>query len=244
MRPLGYYATTKKLIVAFASIFDEMQIETEGRVVKVPLLFSQKEKFIDHLAGGVDVDMDDINYDIVFPCMGFEVTGFNFSAERHLNPLHTWVEDLTDGSSVEMYNRVPYDVSFSLYIGAKKLEDSLKIVEQIWPYFKPELTLTINDREEFKTETNIPFTLNSSSMTIDYEGSLDQRRTIMWQLDFTAKAFYYAVATESTRIKQTVMNMRSIDFDSKYETLMSTVTPMSANKGDIHTIVDQVIQNG
>lgn len=177
-REYTYYGTTKKILVAFASIFDEIEIETEGRMVRVPLAFSQKEKFVDSLVGGTDDDMDALNFDAVFPRIGFEISGFNFAPERHTNPMHQWTEENETGDEFVMYNRVPYDINFSLFIGAKKLEDSLKIVEQIWPYFSPELTLTINDKEDFLTETNVPIILTSSSMNVEYEGSLDQRRVI------------------------------------------------------------------
>lgn len=238
-RDYTYHGTTKKIIVAFASIFDEIKIETEGRIVTVPLVFSQKEKFVDALRTGLDDNMDAINFDIIYPRMAFEISGFNFAPERHLNPMNQWLEESADGDGIAMYNRIPYDVNFTLYIGAKKLEDSLKVVEQIWPYFTPELTLTINDKEDFKSETNIPITLNSSALNIEYEGSLDTRRVIMWQLEFTAKAFYYPIVQADRRIKQTIMNFKDSDFDKKFATLTSTVVPMNANKSDPHVVVDE-----
>lgn len=237
-REYTYYGTTKKILVAFASIFDEIEIETEGRMVRVPLAFSQKEKFVDSLVGGTDDDMDALNFDAVFPRIGFEISGFNFAPERHTNPMHQWTEENEIGDEFVMYNRIPYDINFSLFIGAKKLEDSLKIVEQIWPYFSPELTLTINDKEDFLTETNVPIILTSSSMNVEYEGSLDQRRVIFWQLDFTAKAFYYPIVREGRRIKQTIMNFRESDFDTLFLKYTSTVNPIDAKKSDPHTIVD------
>ena len=237
-REYTYYGTTKKVLVAFASIFDEIEIETEGKMVRVPLVFSQKEKFVDSMTGGSDDDMDGINFDIVFPRIGFEIAGFNFAPERHLNPMHQWTEENETGDEIVMYNRVPYDINFSVFVGAKKLEDSLKIVEQIWPYFTPELTLTINDKEDFLAETNIPITLNSSSMSVEYEGSLDSRRVIFWQLEFTAKAFYYPIVREGRRIKQTIMNLRESDYDTLFLKYTSTVNPIDVRKSDPHTIID------
>lgn len=237
-REYTYYGTTKKILVAFATIFDEIMIETEGKLVRVPLVFSQKEKFVDSLTTGLDDNMDAINFDIVFPRIGFEISGFNFAPERHTNPMHQWVEDNDAGDEIAMYNRVPYDINFSVFVGAKKLEDSLKIVEQIFPYFSPELTLTINDKEDFHSETNVPITLTSSSMSVEYEGSLDQRRVIFWQLEFTAKAFYYPIVREGRRIKQTIMNFREKDFDTLFMKYTSTVNPFDAGKNDAHTIVD------
>ena len=240
MRPIFYHSTTKKIIVAFATIFDNIRIMTEGVEVKVPIMFSPKEHFVDSLTTGMDESLDAINYDIIFPAMGFEVTGFSFASERHLNPTHQWLETMDDGSDVSMYNRIPYDINISLYIGTKKLDDMLRITEQIWPYFTPELTVTINDKADFKTETNVPIILNSSSINIDYEGSLDQRRTIMGQMDFTAKAYFYPLVTESKRIKETIMSFTDEDFNLRFAKLTSKVVPVTAGPEDPYTIVDTV----
>lgn len=238
-RPFFYHQTTKKIIVAFATIFDEITIETDhGDIITVPLVFSQKEKWIDDLNKGVEFDMDGLTYDTVFPRMGFELSGINFAPERHVNPLNRFEDETEDGDEVMMYNRIPYDITFDLFIGARKLEDTLKVVEQIIPFFNPELTVTIKDKQDFKLETNIPIVLNSAAVQIDYQGSLDTRRTILWTLNFTAKAFYYPDVRESRRIKQTILNYGDTDYDRIFTRLTSTVVPESAGRDDPHVIVD------
>lgn len=239
-RDFFYYGTTKKIIVAFATIFDEVTIETDhGDIITVPLVFAQKEKWLDDIHKGVEFDMDAISYDIGFPRMGFEVSGMNFAPERHVNPLNRFEDTReTDGEDVMMYNRIPYDITFDLFIGARKLEDSLKIVEQIIPFFNPELTISIKDKEDFKQETNIPIVLNSTSLQIDYQGSLDTKRTIIWTLNFTAKAYYYPDVRESRRIKQTILNFKNADYDRIFDRITTTVVPMDANREDPHEIVE------
>lgn len=238
-RPYFYYATTKKIIVAFATIFDEITIQTDhGDIITVPLNFAQKEKWLDDVSKQAEYDMDAITNDITFPKMGFELTGINFAPERHVNPLNRMEDETEAGDEVMMYNRIPYDLTFDLFIGARKLEDSLKILEQIVPFFNPELTVTIKDKEDFKLETNIPIVLNSSALQIDYQGTLDTKRTIVWTLNFTAKAYFYPDIRESRRIKQTILNYGDSDFDRVFERLTSTVVPIEANRYDPHTIVD------
>lgn len=241
-RPNFYWGTTKKLIVAFATIFDEIEITDDfGRPYKVPLIFSQKEKFVEAFSTGEN--MNDTDFDITFPRMGFEMEGMNFAPERHLNPLNQMNDEMDDGEEVMTYNRVPYDLQFNLHIGARKLEDSLKILEQIVPFFTPELTVTIKDREDFKLETNVPVVLNSTALQIDYEGSFDTRRTILWTLNFTVKGYYYPDRRATTMIKQTILNFGDADFERIFSKYTSTVTPMTAGPLDPHTIVDVVETN-
>ena len=238
-RQYFHHSTTKKVLVAFATIFDEITIETDhGDIIAVPLIFSQKEKFIDDIQKGVEYDMDAITYDISFPRIGFEMTGMNFAPERHVNPVNQFEDETEDGEEVMMYNRVPYDITFDVFVGARSIGDSLKVVEQIIPFFNPELTLTIKDKEDFKLETNLSVVLNSVALNIDYQGSLDTRRTILWTMNFTVKAFYYPDVRVSRRIKQTITSYTDMDFNREFERMTSTVVPITANESDPHTVID------
>lgn len=238
-RPFFYHSTTKKILVAFATIFDEITIETDhGDLITVPLVFAQKEKFIDDMQKGVEYDMDGLTYDVVFPRIGFELTGLNFAPERHVNPMNRFDDTTEDGEDISMYNRIPYDITFDVFVGSRNLEDSLKVVEQVIPFFNPELVITIKDKQDFKLETNIPIVLNSVALNIDYQGSLDTRRTILWTLNFTCKAYYYPDVRESRRIKQTIMNLTEKDFEREFDRWTSTVDPILAGPEDPHVIID------
>lgn len=238
-REFFYNSTTKKIILAFATMFDELTIKDDfDRIQGVPLHFAQKEKFLDDIQRNVVNSMDDTTIDIIYPRMGFEMTGMNFAPERHTNPMNQIDAKLADGSTITMYNRIPYDVTFDLFIGARKIEDGLKVLEQIIPYYSPGLTLTAIDKDDYDDETNITFVLNSVSLNIDYEGSLDTRRTILWTLNFTAKAYYYVDVKQSVLIKQTILEFRDKDLENLLAKYTSTVDPITANKTDPHDIID------
>lgn len=243
-RPIFYYGTTKKIIVGFASIFEEVQfVDGHGQTILVPIHYSPKEKFIENIQA--NPDFDNTNYEMVLPQMGFEVSSMKFAPERHTNPLSK-ISDVnsTDGEQY-MFNRVPYDFEITLYLAARRFEDSLRIIEQIVPFFTPELTITINDKEDYSIQTNVPIVLNDVSFDIDYEGSFSTKRTINWTLNFTAKGYLYSNTRESTRIKKTIMDLHNSDYDSTFERLTSEVNPRYANVGDPHTIIDkkEVITN-
>ncbi|ASD50369.1 tail sheath stabilizer [Acidovorax phage ACP17] len=234
-----YWATTKKVIVAFGSIFDNLTIEGDhGDELRVPLYYSPREKFIDNRKQNPDIEST--AFDLTFPAMGFEITGVNFAPERHLNPLRR-IQDRDGDEKLASFNRVPYDITFSLTVGARRFEESLRIVEQIFPFFTPELTMTFKDREDFDLDTNVSFTLNSTGLNMPYEGTYDERRTILWDLQFTAKTFYYAPVQRLERIKQTVMDLRSMEFDRRFEALQSTVVPRTARVNDPHVIEEKVL---
>lgn len=146
------------------------------------------------------------------------------------------------GSNPEyMFNRVPYNFAFTLYLATRKFEDSLKIIEQIVPFFTPDLNITVKDKEDFDISTDIPVILNNTSFTIDWQGNFETRRTVQWELSFTAEAYLYSNVREQTRIKETIVKMSNADFNKVYESLLSEVEPRSANREDPHVIIDSIV---
>lgn len=236
-----YWGTTKKIIVAVGSIFDNLVIAGDhGDDIPVPLYYSPREKFIDNRAQNPDIDST--AFDIIFPAIGFELTGLNYAAERALNPLQKIHDASIENDTSVTYNRAPYDLTFQVTIGARRFEESLRIVEQILPFFQPDIALTINDREDFELQTNINVALNSVGLDMQYEGSFDQRRTILWNLQLTAKAYYYAPLQQRERIKKTVLDMRQLDFDRRFEAYESVISPRSAKKSETHVVIDTIIE--
>ncbi len=233
-----YYNTIKNLIVAFASVFDNVKYYDDfDAVIKVPLHYAPKEKFISYFLEDTDFRQSEIEF--VLPRMAFEISSLNFASERFVNPLNK-IHDHRNDETKYIFSRLPYNVDFTLYIATKKFEDSLKIVEQILPFFTPELNITINDKDDFDLKTDVPIVLNSAGFDIDYEGDYANKRTIMWTLTFTAKAWIYGDTKQSAVIKETINNLTQKDFDKKFEILTSEISPRTARKYDEHIIIDSI----
>lgn len=217
-----YFQTIKQLITAFGTMFDSFEIITDhNQKITVPIHYSPKEKFISYFQECTDPR--ELAFETTYPRMGFEMTGLNFAPERKLNSLSRLEPHISDSKKF-MYDRVPYDFQFSLYIGTKKFEDSLKIVEQIIPIFTPEFNITIKDFPDMDITTDVPFILNASSFAMDYEGSLDEKRKISWQLDFTAKAFLYSSIRTQERIRLSAMNVTWETMDDAFNNLIGSET--------------------
>lgn len=218
-----YYNTIRKVTVAFGTIFNEMKIiRDNGQVVQVPLQYASKEQFISIIMGPAGID-DQTKIQETLPRMGFEMTGMNYASERKTNTMEKIV-DRNSSQPKYMFNRVPYDINFTLFIATRKLDDSFRIVEQILPYFTPELTVKIIDKEDYGISTNVPFILNSTSYQVDAEGDPLDRRTVLWQLEFTAKAYLYAATRDTGLIKKTIVDLSDINTERFYEEYRATVT--------------------
>ena len=84
---------------------------------------------------------------------------------------------------------------------AKQSDDALQIVEQILPFFQPDYTLTINDMTDMGIKRDVPIILNDISYEDNYQGDFEQRRALIYTLDFTAKFYLYGPVTSSGVIK-------------------------------------------
>lgn len=241
MRPsFFYYQTIKNIIAAFGSVFsDVVYINDFGQEITVPLHYAPREKFIEYIEVKSDYD-GALDTDTTFPRFGFELVSVDFDASRMLNPMSR-ITHKNDNEAKFMFNRIPYNFAFNLYLATRKFEDSLKIVEQVIPFFTPDLNLTIKDKEDFDLSTDLPIVLNNSSFSIDYQGSFETRRTVQWDFSFTAKGYLYSNVREQSRIKETVIKMTNQDFDKVYESLTSEIEPRQANKSDNHIIKNLII---
>ena len=96
---------------------------------------------------------------------------------------------------------VPYNLDIVLYVLAKQSDDALQIVEQILPFFQPDYTITVNDMADMGIKRDVPIILNSISYEDNYEGDFDQRRALIYTMNFTCKFYLYGPVTSSNIIR-------------------------------------------
>lgn len=227
-----YHGSFKRTLTAFTTMFDNIEITLDNKkTITVPLHYAQREKFMEVVEKIGDKTAPIKN--VTMPIMGFEMTAFNPAPERAKNQLHK-ITNLNNDKEF-MYNRVPWDVTFELYIATKKLDDSFKIVEQILPTFSPGLTVKVKDFPKFSGESNMVFDLTSASMNIQYEDDFSDVRHILWNISFTVKTYLYRDIKQSERIQNVLINVSEMN-DEK-DPLAKFLTFMENNK--IVTKVDE-----
>ena len=209
-----YHQTIRKYVAAFGTLFNDINVErknSSGTVVekiKVPLAYGPKQK---HVLASQETTTVARQTATRTPRMGFALTGVAYDSVRKLNTIGRNVAANTAaGTSTLMtqYNPVPYNFDFTLFILVKNAEDGTQILEQILPFFTPEFTVTINTIPEMGIKADTPIILNSADVSDEYEGDLDQRRTIIWTLSFLLKGYIYPDLKTSSVIKSIEVNFR------------------------------------
>jgi len=218
-----YHQTIRKYVAVFGTLFNDINIErknSSGTVVerlKVPLAYGPKQKW---LLAVQDTTADRKVVATRTPRMGFAMTGVTYDSVRKLNTIGRNVAANTSSATTNintMYNPVPYNFDFELFILVKNAEDGTQILEQILPYFTPEFTVTVNTIPDMNIKADVPIVLNSSSVADEYEGDLSTRRTITWTLSFVLRGFIYPNITSGEIIKTIEVNFRIPGGDTEIE---------------------------
>ena len=218
-----YHQTIRKYVAVFGTLFNDINIErknSSGNVVeklKVPLAYGPKQKW---LLAVQDTTADRKVVATRTPRMGFAMTGVSYDPARKLSTIGRNVAANTSSTTTNMntmYNPVPYNFDFDLFILVKNAEDGTQILEQILPFFTPEFTVTVNTIPDMNIKADVPITLTSSSVADEYEGDLSTRRTITWTLSFTLKGFIYPNISSGQVIKTIEVNFRIPGEDTEIE---------------------------
>lgn len=170
-------------------------------LLKVPITYAAKDKMLARVIQDPGIDRPSATTPL--PMISFEMGKMAYDGARKLNTIgKVSVKDPDNVSKFKyQYNPVPYNIQFKAFIYAKNAEDGTKIIEQILPYFTPDWTTTVNLIPEVEVTMDIPIVLNNISYTDNYDGAYENRRAIIWELDFTLKGYIYGPVKTSGIIK-------------------------------------------
>lgn len=194
-----YHSTIRKYVALFGKLFSDVWVnrsDAAGNVVqsaKVPISYSPREKLLARIEGMNGRDPMEQRVAVQLPRMGFEITGFSYASERKLSTINRFVrQDSQDKDRrTFQYNPVPYDILFSLSIFVKNTTDGTMIIEQILPFFTPEWTPTVRLINDPEIVLDVPIVLNDISQEDVYEGTFEERRSLIWTLNFTMKGYFF-----------------------------------------------------
>ena len=237
-----YHSITRKIIVAFGSLFSDIKIERKKdnvteQTIAVPIAYAPKEKWIVRLDS--DPNLDKHTY-ITLPRMSFEITGMSYDPTRKTNRMNyiTCGDPGVDTVS-KVYAPVPYNIDISLYVLTKTQEDALQIVEQIIPYFAPEYTLSIKAIADMNAIIDVPILLENISINDEYDGDFQTRRFVTYTINFSLKANFYGPVTNGGIINRTLVDVSSLDqfvlagFDASGNTDSGTIGAGNWTESDI-----------
>ena len=125
----SYHEIFRKTIVAFGTMFNNIEIRRSDEVMKVPLAYGPKQKFLARL----DQNPDPTNkrVQITLPRLSFEISGVSYDPGRKVSPTQKikFKKDVDENKNAFM--PVPYNIGFELAIISKNQDDGLQILSLI-----------------------------------------------------------------------------------------------------------------
>lgn len=194
----------RKYTTAFGSLFNNISVtrkDSNGVELHrevVPVTQSKKSKFVTRLIQDANLDSKPA---IKLPRIAYEYTAIQYAPNRKITSKRQ-IKKFTEPyePATRVYNPVPYDIGFSVSIFSKTQEEMFQIIEQIVPFFTPDYTLRVKDITSVGGEFNLPVELLAVNPDDSYEGSFEDRRLIIWQLDFVMKGFFYGPIRDASII--------------------------------------------
>jgi len=235
----SYHEIIKKTVVAFGTLFNNIEIRrssgSKTEVMKVPLAYGPKQKFLTRLRQVGDLTQKD-QAQITLPRISFEINGISYDPTRKVSPTQYIRSTASDGTVNRSYMPIPYNINFELAILSKNQDDALQIIEQILPYFQPSFNITMNLVPELGDKKDYPVTLTSVNYDDQYEGDYDTRRTLIYTLQFVAKTYLYGPIQDKTNevITKAIVDYATDSAVTAPREVRYTVTPdpIDANADD------------
>ena len=196
----------KKYTVLFGSLFSNINIARKDRQTgeelsyfKVPITYAAKDKMLVRLMQDPTIQKPSA---IDLPLMSFEYNVVGYDKERVLNRNLTIIGPPSGNSAMSTtLTPVPYDIAFQLYAYVKFEEDGQKIVEQVVPFFQPDMTFTVELVPELNITRDIPLVLQGVNKEEKYEGAFVDRPVTIWTFAFVMKGFLFGPRVDRKLIK-------------------------------------------
>jgi hypothetical protein len=236
-----YHGTIKKAVIAFGNLFDGIYINSQDaagkpqRVIKCPISFAPKEQWYYRLKEDPDFKN---KFEVDLPRLSFEISNIQYFPEKNLgNAVNSFLKSC-GGDQAKAYVPVSYRLTFQLSSYCKNQEDSLQILEQILPYFRPALNITLLLIPELNFSLSIPITLSSVEHEDNYQ-DLTTNRMIIQTFTFNMDVMLFGPTVSDdkiVRIKEAIVNVTTNNTNAVEETYDAVVNPRTAEKDEPYTI--------
>lgn len=207
-----YHRITRKLVVAFGTMFNNLRLVKYNKAgtvelerITVPLTYSEKEKFYQRVTQDPGLNREVM---LTLPRMSFQLDSITYDPLRKVSSFQKFVTaNTSSNNTVKTAYSAPYNFNFTLQIYVRNTEDGTQLIEQILPYFNPDYTVTV-DLTDGSPPLDVPFILESVNYSVTgTEGTPLELRMIVWTLQFTAKAYLFGPISNEKLIRKVTANV-------------------------------------
>lgn len=208
MKNVFYYRTIWQHVVAFSDLFNDIKLHVYekdrnspeyGKIIgykEVPVILAPKEKVVSALTalqGAERAEVDNILPKISIAWSGISWVPERMRGQKQKRALFVEYLDTSSGAQrVKHYDiqTSPYNLEFEVVLWTKYMDDGVQILENVLPFFTPELFISIKERG-VEIERKCMVKLNSITPNFVYELNEPDRRLLQWNLSFSVECNLY-----------------------------------------------------
>lgn len=202
-----YHNTIRKYITVVGNLLNDLKVhhyDKDGTLLDerpVELVYSPKEKFISRLLADPELKTKEA---INLPKIGYQMTSLMYDSSRKLaNNRYFRFREQNASTASKLYTPQPWNFAFEATIIAKTQDDILQIVEQVVPFFGPDLVFSVKTISTPEVKFDIPISLVGVQPSDNFEGAFEDRRMIIYTLQFVLKGYLFGpIRTGGAIIKQ------------------------------------------
>lgn len=189
-------AQVRQHIILFAVAFRNIVIERKGEFVRVPLSFANKERFFGRLSSEIDgrnpKNKHRAAIETVLPRMSFNITDMRYKPELKTPSTNSKSFEQPDGKITAQFVPAPWEIGMELSVYTRYEEDMLTIMEQIVPFFQPNITMQMETEVEYPNikHRDVHITLDGITPQEELFGSMEDRRVLVWNFNFRMSPVY------------------------------------------------------
>lgn len=212
-----FHGLIRKYTIVMGSLLNDIQVvrnsstQQELSRVTVPLSYAKKEKWVQRIMD----EKEDLTRKtaITLPRMAFEMTNMSYDANRKLSSKQyfAFLNPDSKNTKLQIMMPVPWNFNFSVYIISKTQADMQQIVEQILPMFTPDYTVDLAGIKNPNLNYDIPISLLSVESSDNAEGGFEDRRMIIWTMNFVMRGYLFGPVREKNIIK--TVDVKILDYD-------------------------------
>lgn len=216
----------RKYIAVFGRLFSQIEVRrgetangtpyvpddlVTGQRLRVPIQYGPKSGWYVHREQNPNLDN---SVRMVLPRMGYELKSISYDSTRHLNTLDILTFTTPEARKLaKLYVGVPYKLNFELGVLVNLQSDGFEIVEQIMPYFSPDLVFAIPTIPELGIVDTIPLSLQGISCNDNYQGDFEKDRLIEWTLTFDMPVWFWGYRQKQSRIEEVLLDIFAVSGD-------------------------------
>jgi hypothetical protein len=218
-----YNNNIRKTVVAFGSLFNDIHVEHtnpdggNNLRIRVPITYASQEKFIQRYLNPSSIT-DGTRIENQLPRMSYIMANITPDPSRRRGRFSPTAGKTVSGqncvdSGSFVYNEIPVNLTFNLYIYTRHTDDTMQIVEQIMPYFVPDHIIEL-DMNEVNTNVQIPIVMATNNLSERFDGDFGNRRINISSFSFIAKSYIFGKIVSTTTINTSGI---TLDFKNEYQ---------------------------